>query len=86
MLSQPINGLFGKSCCDKENDLVADMTNKLCTLSYTQNCMFLLCISGLDDTENFEIYETYMHFGQISDNGKKYDISPRLNSELKNQC
>jgi len=38
-------------------------------------CCYLLCISGLDDTENFEIYETYMHFGQISDNGK---ISPDI--------
>jgi len=33
--------------------------------------MYLLCISGLDDTENRKIYETYMHFGQISDNGKQ---------------
>ncbi len=26
---------------------------------------YLLCISRVDDTENREIYETYMHFGQI---------------------
>jgi len=27
--------------------------------------MLLLCITGLDDTENLEIYKTYMHFDQI---------------------
>jgi len=31
---------------------------------------FLLYISGLNDTGYREIYETYMHFGQISYNGK----------------
>jgi hypothetical protein len=32
--------------------------------------LLISAISGLDDTENREIYKTYMHFGQISDNGK----------------
>ena len=27
------------------------------------------CISGFEDTENREIYETYMHFDQIAGNG-----------------
>jgi hypothetical protein len=36
---------------------------------------YLLCISRLDTMENLEIYKTYMHFGQISDNGK---ISPDI--------
>jgi hypothetical protein len=31
---------------------------------------YLLCISGLDDTENREIYETYMHSDQIAYTGK----------------
>jgi hypothetical protein len=31
---------------------------------------YLLCISGIDAIENCKIYKTYMHFGQISDNGK----------------
>jgi len=31
---------------------------------------YLLCISGLDDTENHEIYKTYMHFGGISYTGR----------------
>ena len=31
-------------------------------------------MSGLDDTEYRKIYETYMHFGQIADNGKLHDI------------
>ena len=31
---------------------------------------FLLYIAGFDNIENREIYETYMHFGQISDSGK----------------
>ncbi len=61
MLSQPINGLFGKSCCDKENDLVADMTNKLCTLSYTQNCMFLLCICTQQPFQAFVIRKRYIY-------------------------
>ena len=32
--------------------------------------MYLLCISGLDDTENREIYETYMHSDHIAYSGK----------------
>ena len=40
------------------------------------NYRYLLCISGLDVTGYREIYETYMHFGQISDNGKKHEIKP----------
>ena len=34
---------------------------------YTHGVRFLLSISGVDDTENREIYETYMHFGWIED-------------------
>ena len=34
------------------------------------NYMLLLCISGLDDTENREIYKTYMHSDQIAYTGK----------------
>jgi len=37
--------------------------------------MYLLYISGLDDTENLEIYETYMHSDQIAYTGKLSDIS-----------
>jgi hypothetical protein len=36
--------------------------------------MYLLCISGLDDTENLEIYETYMHSDQIAYTGKKPQV------------
>ena len=39
----------------------------------------LLCISGLDDTENLEIYKTYMHFGRIADYGKKSIAGNRPN-------
>jgi hypothetical protein len=44
------------------------------------NYRYLLYISGLDDTEKLEIYKTYMHFGQISDNGKVHEPgdSPNL--------
>jgi hypothetical protein len=43
------------------------------------NCMYLLYISGLEDTENREIYEKYMHFGRISYIGKKSTVGTRLN-------
>jgi len=35
------------------------------------NECYLLCISGLDDNESPEIYETYMHSDQIAYAGKK---------------
>jgi hypothetical protein len=38
------------------------------------NYRYLLCISGLDGTENLEIYKTYMHFGRIADYGKKAQV------------
>jgi hypothetical protein len=36
--------------------------------------VLLLYISGLDDTENREIYKTYMHFDQITCIGKKAPV------------
>jgi len=45
--------------------------------------MQLLCISGLDDTENREIYETYMHSDQIAYTGKKSQSLGHLNPDLK---
>jgi hypothetical protein len=43
----------------------------------------LLCISGIDAIENRKIYETYMHFGQISYSGKKAQGLGHLKSESK---
>jgi len=42
------------------------------------NLCFLLYISGLDDTENLDIYKTYMHFARIPYIGKKTAIRHTL--------
>ena len=46
---------------------ICDILNPSCQDMIDDSCYD---ISGLDDTENREIYKTYMHFGQISYSGK----------------
>ena len=44
--------------------------------------MYLLYISGLDDTGYREIYKTYMHFGRIAYSGKQSVVGTPSNLVL----